>query len=43
MLKAWHRSIARLEGQTRHDALLIDETSGLAVILECKVTSDVSL
>ena len=43
MLKAGHRSIARLEGQTHPGALLIDETSGLAVILECKVSSDVSL
>jgi len=42
MLKAGHRSIARLEGQTHPGALLIDETSGLAVILECKVSSDVS-
>jgi hypothetical protein len=42
VLEAGERSIARLEGQTHPDALLIDEASGFAIVFECKVTSDVS-
>ncbi len=42
VLERGERSIARLEGQTHPDALLINEANGFAVLFEGKVTSDIS-